>query len=247
MQSDLDPQAGPSRANVGSMFDRIAPRYDLLNRVLSMGLDVGWRRAVRHRLPTADALAILDVATGTGDLLIELAQARNASRLVGIDISDQMLAVGQEKLSAARLDGRASLMHGDAQALEQFAGEFDVVTIAFGIRNVLDFDLGLRQMATALKPGGRLFILEFAEPEGPVFAPVYRLYRRHLLPRVGGWVSGEASAYRYLDETIASFPSGHAFLDRLQAAGFDDVEALPLTMGTVMLYSATKPNPGHEV
>jgi demethylmenaquinone methyltransferase/2-methoxy-6-polyprenyl-1,4-benzoquinol methylase len=226
---------GPSRDGVGKMFDRIAHRYDLLNRVLSGGLDTRWRAKVRAALPARPGLRVLDVATGTGDLLIELAGDPRVDEVVGVDIAEEMLAVGRGKLARRGVEN-ARMVTGDAQALEAYAGGFDVVTIAFGIRNVPDTDLGLAQMRAALKPGGVALILEFSEPEGPVFGPVYRGYRRHLLPRVGGMLSGDTSAYRYLDETIGTFPSGEAFLERMRRAGFDDVGVEPLTFGSVSLY-----------
>lgn len=232
---------GPSRDGVGAMFDRIAPRYDLLNRVLSMGMDVGWRRAVRRALPGGEQLRVLDVATGTGDLLLELAREPRVVELLGVDISEEMLAVGRPKLDRLPEGTTASLVVGDALDLAAHRRQFDAVSIAFGIRNVLDVDRALREMAGALRPGGRVLVLEFSEPEGPLFAPLYRTYRKHLLPRVGGLVSGDTDAYRYLDETIASFPSGEAFLEKMRRAGLRSVEQQPLAMGAVSLYVGTKP------
>jgi demethylmenaquinone methyltransferase/2-methoxy-6-polyprenyl-1,4-benzoquinol methylase len=232
---------GPSREGVGAMFDRIAPRYDFLNRVLSMGMDVGWRRAVRRALPEGAPLRVLDVATGTADLLLELAREPRVTELLGVDISEEMLAVGRTKLDRLPEGTSGELRTGDALDLAAYRGQFDAVSIAFGIRNVLDVDKALREMTGTLRPGGRVLVLEFSEPEGPLFAPLYRTYRKHLLPRVGGLVSGDTDAYRYLDETIASFPSGEAFLDKMRAAGLIDVEQQPLAFGAVSLYLGTQP------
>ena len=234
---------GPSRAGVDRMFDRIANRYDLANRVLSMGLDVGWRERLIARLTLSRAprdtstagLRVLDVATGTGDLAIAMGRRPEVGEVVGVDISEGMLARGREKVAAAALDDTVVLATGDATRLEAFRG-FDVATISFGIRNVRDTDEGLRQLKGVLRPGGALLVLEFAEPTTPVFSQGYRLYRRHLLPVIGGALTGDRDAYRYLDDTIRTFPSGEAFLARMRGVGFVDVSATPLTFGSVMLY-----------
>ena len=219
------------------MFDRIAPRYDFLNRVLSLGLDVRWRKRMRAMLPEGEDLEVLDVATGTADVAIELAKDPRVTRVVGVDIAKEMLKAGEDKVRGLPIE----LKHGDAQDLSSYAGAFDVVTISFGIRNVEDTVLGLTEMRRALKPGGRCLILEFGEPEGPIFGPVYRGYRKYLLPAVGGVVSGDRAAYTYLDETIATFPSGEGFLALMREAGFENARCERLTFGTVLLYIAQAP------
>jgi demethylmenaquinone methyltransferase/2-methoxy-6-polyprenyl-1,4-benzoquinol methylase len=233
---------GPSRTHVGAMFDRIAPRYDLLNRVLSFGLDESWRRAVVGALPDGDGLSVLDVATGTGDLARALLRAPHVKRVVGVDISAEMLACAHDKLADAVRVGKLVLMQADARELSpvQQHAPFDAATIAFGIRNVADPVAGLRAMRGALKPGGRILVLEFAEPTLPLFAPLYRIYRRFILPGIGGLFSGDREAYQYLDRTIATFPSGERFADLLREAGFVDVQHHTLTLGTVALYQGSR-------
>lgn len=226
------------------MFDRIAGRYDLANRILSMGLDVGWRERLIARLPPekdGERLRVLDVATGTGDLAIAMGKHPTVGEVLGVDISEGMLARGREKIADAKLHETVQLATGDATQLAAFANQFDVATISFGIRNVSDTDAGLRQLKSVLRPGGMLLVLEFAEPTAPIFSGSYRLYRRHLLPRIGGLLTGDREAYRYLDDTIRTFPSGDAFLERMRGAGFVDVNATPLTLGSVMLYQGFAP------
>jgi demethylmenaquinone methyltransferase/2-methoxy-6-polyprenyl-1,4-benzoquinol methylase len=229
--------ASPSRAGVDEMFDRIADRYDLANRVLSGGLDVLWRRRLVAQLPARDGLRVLDVATGTADLALALADDPRVAHVTGVDISAGMLARGREKVSAAGLDTQITLARGDAQMLDAVDGygAFDIVTIAFGIRNVADVGRGLASMAGALAPGGTLLCLEFAEPDAPLLGDVYRAYRRHVLPRVGAAIAGNAAAYRYLDDTIATFPHGESFCELLRAAGLKDVSFATLTFGAVQL------------
>jgi len=233
---------GPSRDHVDTMFDGIAARYDLANRVLSMGLDIGWRKRLLARVPAAapKSLRVVDVATGTGDLAIALANDERVADVVGVDVSTGMLAHGRAKVEKAGLAQHVELITGDAREMTGLTG-FDVATISFGIRNVGDTVLGLRAMLGALKPGGTILVLEFSEPAGPLFGPVYRFYRRHLLPRIGGLVAGDTSAYAYLDETISTFPHGEAFTALLTQAGFVDVGFEPLTFGAVTLYRARRP------
>jgi demethylmenaquinone methyltransferase/2-methoxy-6-polyprenyl-1,4-benzoquinol methylase len=238
---------GPSRDGVAAMFDSIAHRYDLANRVLSMGLDVGWRKRLLRRLPLRGRdgrpLRILDVATGTADLAIAMAQERRVGDVTGVDVSTGMLSHGMHKVEDKGLSSKVTLQSGDAHDLGSFR-DFDVITISFGIRNLRDTAAGLRQMYEALAPGGTLMVLEFAEPTTPVFSPIYRLYRRHLLPVVGGALSGDREAYAYLDNTIASFPAGEAFAALVREAGFVDVSQTALTLGTVGLTTARRPASG---
>ena len=232
---------GPSRDHVDTMFDRISARYDLANRVLSMGLDIGWRRRLLARLPSSTTpLRVLDVATGTADLAITLAKDPRVGEVVGVDVSAGMLSHGRAKVGSAGLEARVKLLMGDARALDAYRG-FDVATISFGIRNVGDTVRGLRSMREALKPGGVLLVLEFSEPQGFLFGPIYRFYRRHLLPVIGGMLSGDRDAYRYLDDTISTFPYGAAFTSLLQEAGCVDVGFEPLTFGAVTLYRGVNP------
>ena len=223
----------------GAMFDRIARRYDLLNRVMSMGVDRRWRRK------TADALAlpdrprrVLDLATGTGDLAIDVARHYPHVEVVGVDPSANMIEVGNRKLVGKKLDARITLQLGDAQALPFEDASFDGVTMAFGIRNVPDRALALREMARVCRPGARVAILELGEPEGGVMAPLARFHIRQVVPRLGALLSG-AREYRYLQTSIAAFPPPAEFAAMMEGAGLDVLDVVKLTFGVCNLYVGT--------
>ena len=231
---------GPSRDGVFKMFDRIAGRYDFLNRVLSFGMDIRWRKRVRRHLPNKPQIRLLDVATGTADLLIELSNDERVTMGNGVDPSRGMLDIGETKLHKGR-DGVDLALHlGDAHDLSDYYDQYDAVTIAFGIRNVERPVEGMTEMYKCLSPGGRLVVLEFSEPEGPLFGPFYRVYRKHLLPQIGGVISGDKEAYTYLDETITTFPCGERFLDLMRSAGFEDCKIDAMMLGAVSIYVGTK-------
>ena len=222
------------------MFDRIAHRYDLLNRILSFGQDVRWRKRLAHHLPDGEAESILDIATGTADVLLMLNGAARIGNAVGIDMSEKMLARGNDKIRAAGLDARFTLKPGDATAIPEPDASFDVATIAFGIRNVMDADRALREMRRVLKPGGRALILEFALPRNVVMRRLYLFYFRHILPLVGGLISGDSYAYRYLNQTVESFPYGEAFLELMTRAGFENPSVEYLTFGVAAIYQGDR-------
>ncbi len=178
---------------------------------------------------------VLDVATGTGDLAIAAAQA-GAGEVVGVDIAEEMLAVGRGKLPSHNLDERVTLVYGDAENLPFDDDSFDAATVAFGVRNFENLDAGLTDMARVLKPGARLVVLEFSQPTAFPVKQVYGFYSRHILPRIGGWLSGDSGAYRYLPDSIAVFPHGEAFLERLRAAGYSDVSQKRLTFCIASIY-----------
>ncbi len=231
--------AKPTATDSWRMFDRIAPRYDLLNRLLSFRRDVAWRRAVIRALPARDNQRVLDLATGTADVLLAVCRERGrVKRAVGLDKSGGMLALGKRK--AERAGTAADFVHGDAEALSFADSSFDAITIAFGIRNVPNVAAALREMRRTLRPGGRALVLEFSTPSNPVFRRLYFLYFRHILPRIGALVSGDAQAYRYLNESAEAFPHGEAFLELMRAAGFSTVSARPLTFGIATLYQGDR-------
>jgi demethylmenaquinone methyltransferase/2-methoxy-6-polyprenyl-1,4-benzoquinol methylase len=225
-------------ARIAGMFDAIAARYDLLNRVLSGGLDQRWRaRAVRSlRLQPTDT--VVDLCTGTAD--VALAAAPGCAHVVGVDFSHQMLRLGLEKVRARRRTDRITLARGDAMRLPLSPASADAAVISFGIRNVQEPEVAVRELARVLRPGGRLAILEFGLPTSRTFRALYLWYANKLLPAVGRLISRHASAYEYLPESVSRFPPPEAFGRLLQANGFPHVEIVPLTLGIVYLYIARK-------
>jgi demethylmenaquinone methyltransferase/2-methoxy-6-polyprenyl-1,4-benzoquinol methylase len=234
-----------SKRFVPEMFDRIAPTYDLLNHVLSMGQDWLWRRRAAGRLDDSAPLHVLDLATGTGDMLIATLRARrNVYRAVGLDVSENMLALCRRKLQRRGLDTRAELVRGPASATPFCDNSFDAVTMAFGIRNACDVPGTLDEIRRVLAPGGRAVILEFSLPENRVACQSYLVYLRHIVPRFGALVSGDGGAYRYLDESIEAFYRPDAFRAALSEAGFSQVAAQSVTFGVATIYTGSKSREG---
>jgi demethylmenaquinone methyltransferase/2-methoxy-6-polyprenyl-1,4-benzoquinol methylase len=224
------------------MFDAIAGRYDLLNTVLSAGLDRYWRRRAINSLQLTGHERLLDVCTGTADVAIGAARGTTgARRVVGVDLSKEMLLHGGDKVREASLAERIRLVRGDASALPVADESVDAVTIAFGIRNVQRVDLACRELLRALRPGGRLAILEFGLPVVPAVRPLYLWYFRHILPRIGRAVSRHDMAYDYLPASVGAFQYGDEFAKILSAAGFSHIHARPLSFGIVYLYTAKRP------
>jgi demethylmenaquinone methyltransferase/2-methoxy-6-polyprenyl-1,4-benzoquinol methylase len=221
------------------MFDRIAPRYDLLNRLLSAGTDVRWRRRAVDALALPAGSRVLDLCTGTGDLLIEALRRDTSRRGVGLDLSTSMLTRAEDKLARAGMGARAGLVAGDAQRLPARSGSFDGALVAFGIRNVGDPAAALSELSRVLRPGGRLVVLEFSTPRG-LFGLVFGAYSRHLLPRIGGWISGDRGAYAYLPASVARFATPAAFGALMEAAGFTAVRWQPLTGGIAHVFEGTR-------
>lgn len=233
-----DAEAPPPRRGGGAMFDGIAARYDALNRVLSLGLDQSWRRRTVDELGLEPGKVALDLATGTGDLAIMIAQERPGTRVIGVDPSAGMLDVAAAKVKRAELDDRIELRIGDAQALDLEDRSVDAISMAFGIRNVPDRPRALREMARVTKEGGRVAILELSEPRSGALSKLARFHIRSVVPRIGAMISG-AAEYRYLQESIAAFPPPDEFAAMIRDAGLDVCRVLPLTFGVVCLYVAT--------
>lgn len=223
------------------MFDAIAGRYDLLNTVLSGGLDRYWRRRLVASLRLTGRERLLDVCTGTGDVAIGAARRNSgAARVVGVDFSGAMLTHGLEKVRTSRFTDRIQLVRGDAMALPVAGESVDAATIAFGIRNVQRAEAACAELLRVLRPGGRLAILEFGLPVFPAVRPLYLWYFNHVLPRIGRAVSRHDAAYTYLPESVGSFQCGDEFARVLTNAGFSQVKARPLAFGIVYLYTGCK-------
>jgi demethylmenaquinone methyltransferase/2-methoxy-6-polyprenyl-1,4-benzoquinol methylase len=228
------------KGQVAEMFDGIAGKYDFLNHFLSMGIDKGWRKKAIREVAAIRPTAILDVATGTGDLAIAAAKAIPGSSITGVDISKGMLDVGVKKVAELQLDGRIRLSEGDSEALPFADASFDVVMCAYGVRNFENLEAGLREMQRVLRPGGKVVILEFSQPRRFPVAQLYKFYFRYILPAIGKLVSKHSRAYTYLPESVAAFPEGSAFTQMLTRCGFREPEARALTLGITSLYVGHK-------
>lgn len=241
-QATGNPGGELSRVEVWTMFDRLAPSYDRLNRVLSLRFDVAWRRKMAKFLPESGPLRLLDLATGTGDqIFFLLDRTDRVEEALGLDLSEGMLAVGHEKVKRLSLGDRVRLDVGDANEVPVPPASFDVVTISFGIRNVTDVQRSLTNMYRALRPGGRVLVLEATVPKWRLLRWPYLVYFRHVLPVIGGWVSGDRKAYQYLNKTVETFPARREFVALLEGAGFENGFWKELTFGTAILYVADKP------
>jgi demethylmenaquinone methyltransferase/2-methoxy-6-polyprenyl-1,4-benzoquinol methylase len=222
----------------GQMFDRIARRYDFVNRVLSLGLDQRWRRRTVAAVGVGigDAPRILDVATGTGDLAIALATANPHGTVIGLDPSPGMLAIAADKVARKHL--HVELVQGDAQELPQASCSIDAATIAFGIRNVPDRPRALRELARVVRPGGRIAVLELSEPKRGVMASAARFHTHHVVPRIGALLSGRRE-YAYLQKSVAAFPPADEFVTIMRGAGLTVLDVVPMTFGACTLFVAT--------
>jgi demethylmenaquinone methyltransferase / 2-methoxy-6-polyprenyl-1,4-benzoquinol methylase len=230
------PSLDPATAGSGAMFDAIAPRYDLLNRVLSLGIDRRWRQRTVAALELTPGARVLDHATGTGDLAIQIAQSQPTVEVLGLDPSSEMLRIGRGKVARAGLEERIELREGDAQSLDGVqSASFDAATMAFGIRNVKNRALALRELARVTKPGGRIAILELSEPRGGLLGPLARWHVHAVVPWIGGLLSGSRE-YRYLQQSIANFPPPADFADLMRASGIQVELVEALTFGVCHLY-----------
>ncbi len=225
---------------VRKMFDTIAPRYDLLNRLLSFGIDKRWRRYAVSQLNIPAGGRVLDIATGTCDVALEIARRTDSSvSIVGEDFTQGMLVHGQQKLDQSVYAGRIMLVNAPCEAIPHPDQSFDAITIAFGIRNVIDREQGLREMIRVLKPGGRVVILEFSNPRSRLFRSLYYFYFRQLLPAIGGLFS-QRSAYQYLPDSVLEFPAQEKFIEMMRDAGFINAQHTDLTFGISTVYVGDK-------
>jgi len=229
------------------MFDRIAPAYDILNHLLSFGRDFSWRCRLADAIVKNEKLRVLDLATGTGDILITLLDRNpNIAEAVGLDISENMLAICRRKIVRRKLADRVSLVRADASTCGLAGESFDVVTMGFGIRNTPDAFKTLTEIRRLLKPGGTALILEFSMPASRILRSFYLSYLRFFVPLLGRLLSGNNHAYRYLDKSIENFHRADDFRRLMQKAGFSDVSATPLTFSVACLYQGTRPDESND-
>jgi demethylmenaquinone methyltransferase/2-methoxy-6-polyprenyl-1,4-benzoquinol methylase len=230
-----------SSGRIASMFDAIAARYDLLNHLLSAGIDRRWRKRAIEALSLTGRERVLDLCAGTADLAITAIQAQPpAARVVAVDFAAAMLRVANEKITVGRLVDRIALVRGDATRIPLATGAFDAITIGFGIRNVEDAAAACAEMHRVLAPGGRIAILEFAVPSTPGVRTVYLWYFNHVLPLIGRLISHHTAAYEYLPASVGGFASPAEFVTILRQHGFVDISAVPLTFGIVFLYTGRR-------
>ena len=226
------------KQHIGQLFDRIAPTYDGLNHGLSLNIDRRWRRKTVALMQPAHH--VLDVAIGTADLTIAMLRKNKAEQVTGLDLSDQMMAIGAVKCEKAQLSENVTFIHGNAQQMPFEDNMFDAVTCAFGCRNFSDLDAGLKEMYRVLKSGGQVTILEFSYPTNRLVRALYDIYFTRVLPAIGRIVSRDKTAYTYLNKSVKSFCWGEAFCQHLHDAGFTDEHFTPLTFGIATIYTAIK-------
>lgn len=229
-----------SQEQVAQMFNSISPVYDKINRVLSFGIDKRWRKKMGRFLPPGENLRLLDLATGTGDQLLSLMRTGKIDKALGIDVAEEMLHVGKQKIDLSPYASKVELKVGSALETGEEGNSFDCATITFGIRNTESPLLCLKEMFRLLTPGGRAIILEFSLPNNRMIRGIHILYLRHVLPWIGGLLSGKKMAYSYLNRTIESFPYGDSFCKLMEEAGFSTPTAIPLTFGVATLYVGVK-------
>jgi demethylmenaquinone methyltransferase/2-methoxy-6-polyprenyl-1,4-benzoquinol methylase len=228
------------KQQVEKMFDRIAFRYDFLNHFLSAGIDIGWRKRAIKELKRVDPKSVLDVATGTGDMAILASKLLNAEKIIGIDISEGMLEIGKKKIERLGLQQRIELLKGDSETIIFNSNSFDAVTVAFGVRNFQDLELGLSEIKRVLRPGGKLIVLECTKPKLPVIKNFYNLYLNSIAPWIGRVISKNKNAYQYLNESVQKFPEGNDFVQILNKLGYKNASCKTLSLGISSIYSGEK-------
>jgi demethylmenaquinone methyltransferase/2-methoxy-6-polyprenyl-1,4-benzoquinol methylase len=243
MQETVKPynkEDGGKKQQVSKMFDNIAPYYDFLNRLLTLRIDVLWRKKAIKELEATQPKRILDVATGTADVTIMMAKQLKVDKIIGMDISKEMLAVGRKKVLKKELADTITLEHGDSENLPYEDNSFDAATVAFGVRNFEDLKKGLSEIKRVIKPGGQLVVLEFSKPTMFPFKQGFNFYFKYILPLIGRITSKDPKAYDYLYRSVQVFPDGDAFLDILQQTGFNNTKCKQLSLGICSIYTAQR-------
>jgi demethylmenaquinone methyltransferase/2-methoxy-6-polyprenyl-1,4-benzoquinol methylase len=231
------------KQQIAAMFDKIAFRYDFLNRFLSGGIDLYWRKRAISQLKDLRPRQILDVATGTADMAIMMSRSLSPEKIIGIDISNGMLDIGRQKIARQGLEDRILLQQGDSENIGLPDNSFDAITVAFGVRNFENLEIGLQEMLRVLKPGGRLVILEFSQPRLIGVRQLYNLYCNRVASRVGKAVSHSGEAYQYLNDSIRAFPEGKNLVRILESCGYINTRLKRLSVGICSIYSGEKTNP----
>ena len=231
---------GSKKEQVTKMFDNIAPKYDLLNRLLSLGIDKSWRKKAVQKLNSKDHKRILDVATGTADLALEINKQLKPNEIVGLDISSEMINYGNKKLDKLGLNDKIKLEVGDSENMRFSDGYFDAVTVAFGVRNFGNLEKGLEEMYRVLRRGGKAVILEFSRPKVFPLKQMFNFYFKYILPKIGNRTSNDDNAYDYLYESVQVFPDYEKFGNILEKVGFRSIEWKSLTIGICTIYTGIK-------
>jgi demethylmenaquinone methyltransferase / 2-methoxy-6-polyprenyl-1,4-benzoquinol methylase len=233
-------EAGSKKEQVAHMFDKIAHRYDFLNRFLSAGIDISWRKKAIKQLASLHPQMVLDVATGTADVALLTHQLLQPKKIIGIDISEGMLELGRKKIADKKLETSIELQTGDSEAINFANNTFDAVTVSFGVRNFANLKTGLLEMLRVLKPGGKLVILEFSKPTLPGIKNLYNLYTGYIAPQAGRFIAKNKEAYQYLNDSIEAFPEGKNLVAILEEVGYKNVILKPLSLGICTIYCGSK-------
>lgn len=233
-------QEAGKKGQVSTMFNNIAPYYDFLNRLLSLGVDTIWRKKAIMKLKEDNPQMVLDVATGTADVALEVVRLLSPKKVIGVDISKEMLAIGDQKIKKKGLENTITLEMGDSENLRFEDDTFDAITVAFGVRNYENLEKGIAEMRRVLKPNGQLIVLEFSKPTIFPFKQLFNMYFKYILPFIGRFTSKDPKAYSYLYESVQAFPDGKDFVTVLNKTGFHSTKCSPLTLGICSIYSGRK-------
>ncbi len=232
---------GSKKEQVSEMFDHIAPRYDFMNRFLSVGIDVSWRRKAIKRFQKDNPRVLLDVATGTADMSIMAARILQPEKIIGIDISEKMLEIGRRKIDKEGLGTKIELFSGDGETINFPKDTFDGVMVAFGVRNFENLEKGMAEILRVMRPGAQLIVLEFSKPKLPGVKTLYNFYMGVVAPQMAKWFNQNKKAYQYLNESAKAFPDRQLFIDVLKKTGYSDTSFKPLSLGICCIYSGRKP------